>query len=449
MKEGAATDANPPQEVKFITGEKHFVEGDDIVIDKVMCSSGEFKPGDRVVVQGRYRLASLPEAQLALYLTSTADGGKDQPTQHGTVQRGSGAFERSYVIQNEGSLHLSLYDMTTHKPVGGFYFGTQQQVDNSMGWSHEPSRLLNSGRVAVLQKEGQAAKDDRKLILAEFARLGGSIKEKYVDDDIDKIIRQNFGNDRAAFGRELAQKGQSLEQYRTHRREMMIISVMKARAAKGLTDLAAKKQAIDEWLLELRGKSGMSATEATAKPSEEENRQVDVSVWTADVPASKYEDLHRVLLQAVFGAITPEAETAAPQLKNALEKPGSYFVDGVFTPEQHQIVKDFILKRGGIKTYSPPSVTVVSGKTANFKQGDGSTLDVEPAMRPGGQHVDLNIVVKNGVNASSAVVKAPSGGVTTVVTTWNGHTIVMAGTVGEDEKGRVSRLIFITAKVKK
>jgi hypothetical protein len=229
---------------------------------------------------------------------------------------------------------------------------------------------------------------------------------------------------------------------------MMIVSVMKARATKGITDPAAKKRAIDEWLLELRRKSGVSAPKATANSDEDENRQVDVTVWTVDIHASKDEDVHRVLFRAMFGAMTPEAEAAAPQLKNALQKPGSHFLDGVFTPEQQQTMKDFILKRADIKTHTPPSVTIDSGKTANFIQDDGSTLEVEPAMRPGGRHVDLNIVVKNGVDVSSAVVGAPSGDVTAAVTTWDGYTIVMAGTVSEDEKGRTGRLLFITAKMK-
>jgi hypothetical protein len=120
-----------PKEVKFMLGRKQFAEGDDIVIDKVLCSSGEFKPGDRVVVQGHYKLASIPEARLALSLTSSANGGRGrwQPEQYGDVPRGSGTFERTEDIQFDGSLHVSFYDLKEGKSIGGIYLGTQKQVD--------------------------------------------------------------------------------------------------------------------------------------------------------------------------------------------------------------------------------------------------------------------------------------------------------------------------------
>jgi peptidyl-prolyl cis-trans isomerase SurA len=117
-----------------------------------------------------------------------------------------------------------------------------------------------------LQEAEQAAVDDKKLILAEFARIGGSLRQEYVEKDIDNVIRENFKNDRAAFERELARKGQSLDQFRTLRSEMMIISVMKARVTNGITDPVAKKQAVDAWLHELRLKSVLSEADATVKP---------------------------------------------------------------------------------------------------------------------------------------------------------------------------------------
>jgi Skp family chaperone for outer membrane proteins len=63
---GNTTVASPLREVPFVVGDKRFAAGDDIVIDKVSCSSPEFKTGDRVVVQGHYKLTSIPEALLAL-----------------------------------------------------------------------------------------------------------------------------------------------------------------------------------------------------------------------------------------------------------------------------------------------------------------------------------------------------------------------------------------------
>jgi transglutaminase-like putative cysteine protease len=115
----------------------------------------------------------------------------------------------------------------------------------------------------------QVGVDDRKLILAEFKRRGGAITEfgeKWLDDEIASVIRRQFNNDRAAFERDLAQKGQTLEQFRTLRGEAAIILIEKAKVTKGITDPAAKKRAIDEWLRELRAKSVSSEPNA-AKPA--------------------------------------------------------------------------------------------------------------------------------------------------------------------------------------
>jgi hypothetical protein len=467
LKKEAASAALPPHEVKFVTGPKQFAEGDEIVIDKVMCSSNEFKIGDKVVVQGRYRLTSIPEAQLALYLTHWEGDGPEhtQREQWDNVKRGSGAFERTYTIEFQGSLHLNFYDITANKGIGGFYFGTQQQVNDSAAWSLDTSQVVSPGHALepprdkeaspappAFKKEDQAAEGDRALILAEFAKLGGSIKEAYVDDDIDNVIRQNFGNDRAAFERDLAQKGQSLDQFRNLRREMMIISVLKARATKGITDPAAKKRAVDKWLIDLRRKSGLSAPEAAAKPDEEDTRQVDVTVWLAEFRHGKDEDVTKILFRAMSAsADMPKAEVALPPddvLKQMRLPPGTYAVSGVVTPAQLDILRGTLLKRREIKTNALPTITTTSGKAAIFKQDVDLAVEALPAIGPDGLTLDLNVAIKS---ADSTGLKGGRvvGGVTTSITLWDGQTVIMGGTVSEDEKSRLSQLIFITAKLKK
>jgi RNA polymerase sigma factor (sigma-70 family) len=107
----------------------------------------------------------------------------------------------------------------------------------------------------------QLSSDDKELILAEFRRMGGSLTatgEDWLTKDIDNVIQKNFKNDRAAFERDLEKKGQTLEQFRTQRSEMAIISIMKARITKGITDPAEKLRAVENWLLELRVKSNFS-----------------------------------------------------------------------------------------------------------------------------------------------------------------------------------------------
>ena len=100
--------------------------------------------------------------------------------------------------------------------------------------------------------EAMGLTDDRALIMAEFKKLGGSIKNGVVDDDIETIIRSGFKGDRTAFETSLQQKGLSLEQFKEQRRDAMIVAVMQSRVTRGITDPAAKKQAIEDWLSSLR-----------------------------------------------------------------------------------------------------------------------------------------------------------------------------------------------------
>lgn len=103
-----------------------------------------------------------------------------------------------------------------------------------------------------LWKEAEELPDDRALMLAEFQRLGGALKEDVVEADLASIVRNHFRGDRQAFERHLASRGQSYDQFRTSRREEMIIAVLKARAAKGADDPAEKQDAINSWLAGLR-----------------------------------------------------------------------------------------------------------------------------------------------------------------------------------------------------
>lgn len=72
---------------------------------------------------------------------------------------------------------------------------------------------------------------DRELILAEFRKIGGSIKPQYVEDDINTLVRENFNGDRDAFVSELARSGMTLKKFRELREKMIIVQVMRGRYA--------------------------------------------------------------------------------------------------------------------------------------------------------------------------------------------------------------------------
>lgn len=111
-------------------------------------------------------------------------------------------------------------------------------------------------------EEAMAIPDDRALILAYFKKLGGTIKEEYVDQDIANVVKNNFGGNQAALERSLQGEGQTLEQFKQKRREDMIISVMKARATQDINisdpkeRAVAREEAFKEWIQELRTNGG-------------------------------------------------------------------------------------------------------------------------------------------------------------------------------------------------
>lgn len=69
---------------------------------------------------------------------------------------------------------------------------------------------------------------DRTLILQEFKKKGYSIPEYMVDDRIQKVIREEFGGDRAAFVKTLQSQGFSVARFRQVQKDNIIVSSMRA-----------------------------------------------------------------------------------------------------------------------------------------------------------------------------------------------------------------------------
>ncbi|MCB1233938.1 MAG: SurA N-terminal domain-containing protein [Verrucomicrobiae bacterium] len=83
-------------------------------------------------------------------------------------------------------------------------------------------------KVEEMKKEALNDLIDRKLILAEFKKMGGSIKETYVDQAIEEFIQKRFGGDRNKFLRELEKGGLTIRQFRDIQREQISIQALRA-----------------------------------------------------------------------------------------------------------------------------------------------------------------------------------------------------------------------------
>lgn len=122
--------------VSPVLGPKLFRDGDVIEITDVTATSPRLEQGDTVVVKGRVRLDSCQQAQLGYYLTQTAGDGREEtdPQQTMTIKHGQQKFKLTLTIKHQGVMHLSLYDVETHRPFGGVYFGTERQMEEIAEW---------------------------------------------------------------------------------------------------------------------------------------------------------------------------------------------------------------------------------------------------------------------------------------------------------------------------
>ena len=82
---------------------------------------------------------------------------------------------------------------------------------------------------------------DRTLIIQEFKTKGLTIPEYYIDDQIQQVIKEQFGGDRQAFLRTLIAQGYTLEKFRDIQRDMIIVQEMRKQAVKGVSSVSDEK----------------------------------------------------------------------------------------------------------------------------------------------------------------------------------------------------------------
>lgn len=94
----------------------------------------------------------------------------------------------------------------------------------------EQQRLLDQLRDRALD-----ALIERQLVLSEFDKLGGSIRDEYVEDQVNNIVRENFQGNRDKFVAELARSGMTMRKFKELQSKMLVVQVMKQRQMKNLT----------------------------------------------------------------------------------------------------------------------------------------------------------------------------------------------------------------------
>ncbi|MCB1205800.1 MAG: SurA N-terminal domain-containing protein [Verrucomicrobiae bacterium] len=113
---------------------------------------------------------------------------------------------------------------------------TQTMVDAAVQTQVQVWLMGNKGMVSrseaereIRRMEGSALDDliDRNLILSEFKKLGGAIKDQYVDETVNRFITERFKGDKDKFMEELKKSGMTIAQFREIQRDQIAIQALR------------------------------------------------------------------------------------------------------------------------------------------------------------------------------------------------------------------------------
>ena len=101
----------------------------------------------------------------------------------------------------------------------------------------EREKMLKS-----LRKNALDSLIERELILSEFVKLGGKIKDDIIDRDIEKIIgSEPFNGDRNKFIKDLQRTGMTMKRFRDMRQKIIAVQMMRSSQAKGISVVTPQK----------------------------------------------------------------------------------------------------------------------------------------------------------------------------------------------------------------
>lgn len=114
---------------------------------------------------------------------------------------------------------------------------TQTMVDQAVQTQVQVWLMGNKGMVSkseaereIRKMEERALDDliDRTLILSEFKKLGGAIKDQFVDESINRFITDRFKGDKDKFMEELKKTGMTIAQFREIQRDQIAIQALRS-----------------------------------------------------------------------------------------------------------------------------------------------------------------------------------------------------------------------------
>ncbi len=114
---------------------------------------------------------------------------------------------------------------------------TQTMVDQAVQTQVQVWLMGNKGMVSrtdaereIRRMEERALDDliDRTLILSEFKKLGGAIKDQYVDESVNRFVTERFKGDKDKFMEELKKTGMTIAQFREVQRDQIAIQALRS-----------------------------------------------------------------------------------------------------------------------------------------------------------------------------------------------------------------------------
>ena len=104
-------------------------------------------------------------------------------------------------------------------------------VTQTQLWMFQNQKASMADHDAKIKKIKAAALKDlieRKPILAEFKKKGGVIKRQYIDQAVDRLIRDRFKGDRQKFNDALQKSGLTLPEFRRIKKKEIIVGAMRS-----------------------------------------------------------------------------------------------------------------------------------------------------------------------------------------------------------------------------
>ncbi len=136
------------------------------------------------------------------------------------------------------------------QPGGRLVNGVAARVNDRVITHNEVDQAMKFGRMMILQGATEAGSKqeklkelrektlddliDRELILDEAAQKGAKLKPSYIDEDIQRIVREKFEGDRMKMMTALAQTGLTLPKYKELHEKDLIVQIMTSQYARNV-----------------------------------------------------------------------------------------------------------------------------------------------------------------------------------------------------------------------